>query len=250
MASTPEPQTEPQYGTVQWEGRTIRFVVSGRADARPVLFIHGAPGSIRSWSSYLTDPVLADAFHLIAYDRPGYGNSAAGGPVPALSDQMEAAFAVLDAAGASGPPLVLGHSYGGTVAARMAMADSASVREVLLLAPAIDPENERFFFFNRPLEWRALNWLLPGPMRTANREKVTHVAELTAMLPLWASISVPVTVIHGAQDPIVPVANGRFAAEAIRGGFVTYQELPDANHFLPWNRDDLVRGWLLERAGR
>ncbi len=250
MASIPESHAEPRYGTVQWEGRDIRYVVSGRPEARPVLFIHGAPGSISAWDDYLTDPVLTEAFFIIAYDRPGYGHSAEGGAVVAISEQMEAAFAVLDAAGANGPPLVVGHSYGGTVAARMAMADSDSLREVLLLAAAVDPENERIFFFNRPLEWRTLNWMLPRSMRTANREKVTHVAELTAMLPLWPAISVPVTVIHGAQDPIVRVANGRFAAQAIPEGVVSYQELPDANHFLPWTRSDLVRGWLLERAGR
>lgn len=250
MESTPESSAEPRYGTVQWEGREVRFATSGQPTAQPVLFVHGAPGSMSSWEDYLTDPVLTERFHLIAYDRPGYGHSSDGGPVTSISDQAEAAFAVLDAAGAAGAPLVVGHSYGGAIAARMAMADSGSLLAVLLLAAAVDPENERVFFFNRPLEWRALNWMLPGGMRTANREKVTHVAELTAMLPLWSAISVPVTVIHGAKDPIVPVANGRFAAEAIPRRFVSYRELPDANHFLPWNRQDLVRGWLQERVDR
>jgi pimeloyl-ACP methyl ester carboxylesterase len=60
------------------DGRRLSVATGGDADGKPVVVCHGTPGS-----GLLLEPWLEHAasagVHLIAYDRPGYGGSAAQG---------------------------------------------------------------------------------------------------------------------------------------------------------------------------
>ncbi len=80
--------------------------------------------------------------------------------------------------------MVMGHSYGGTIAVQMAIDYPEMVNGLVLVAAAFDPDHEVIFFFNHWLEWKGLNWIMPVSLRVSNAEKVVHVEELKKMLPL------------------------------------------------------------------
>lgn len=62
-----------------------------------------------------------------------------------------------------------------------------------------------------------------------------------------SQIRVPVLVMHGGRDGLVPVAHGRWLAEAIPGAELRVYE--DEGHVSPLaNRLDELYDWLLERA--
>jgi len=61
------------YRTVEVNGIEIFYREAGPADAPTILLLHGFPSSSRMWEPLLTR--LADAFHLVAPDYPGFGHS-------------------------------------------------------------------------------------------------------------------------------------------------------------------------------
>ena len=63
----------PVYRTVQIDGLSIFYREAGLKDAPTILLLHGLPSSSRMFEPLLTR--LADNYHLIAPDYPGFGHS-------------------------------------------------------------------------------------------------------------------------------------------------------------------------------
>src|SRR5262249_49943941 len=74
----PSSRRSISYHTVDIQGLKIFYREAGPADAPTVLLLHGFPSSSRMWEPLL--PLLADKYHLIAPDYPGFGNSSAPPP--------------------------------------------------------------------------------------------------------------------------------------------------------------------------
>ena len=113
------------------DGVPIHFQRMGRG--RPVCLIHGASGNLNDMTFRL-GPALAEGFEVIAFDRPGHGLSGvpSGGGV---SIQAQAALLRKAAAGLGVQnPIVVGHSYGGSVALAWAVDAPTTVAGLVLLA--------------------------------------------------------------------------------------------------------------------
>ena len=61
------------YRTVQVDGLSIFYREAGPKDAPTILLLHGLPSSSRMFQPLLTR--LADRYHLVAPDYPGFGHS-------------------------------------------------------------------------------------------------------------------------------------------------------------------------------
>jgi pimeloyl-ACP methyl ester carboxylesterase len=88
---------------------------------------------------------------------------------------------------------------------------------------------------------------LPTELDVSNQEILPLKGELEKMLPLWATIRVPVIVIQGEDDPLVPAGNASFAKRMLVNAPVTIQMIPRMNHFIPWSRPDLIRDAILHQ---
>ena len=75
----------PQHKTIEIEGLNIFYREAGSKDAPTILLLHGFPTSSHMFRNLI--PSLADAFHLIAPDYPGFGASS----MP-LIDEFEYSF--------------------------------------------------------------------------------------------------------------------------------------------------------------
>ena len=113
--------------------------------------IHGQPGSHKDF-----DPVVAElpGLHLISIDRPGFGWSK-GGWLP-YQEQIDVVHELLTALKLA-PAVLVGHSFGGTLALGVARRYPQDVASLILVAPGagglrsktMDVLQARFIRFSR-----------------------------------------------------------------------------------------------------
>ena len=106
---------------------------------RPVIMIHGASGNVRDFTFDLTDPI-ARRYRAIAMDRPGFGYSTRSDDPEAWRPSAQAAQlrAAAKAMGAE-KPILVGHSWGASVALAWALDAPEEVSGVVAASGAMMP---------------------------------------------------------------------------------------------------------------
>jgi len=119
-------------------GSPMHVVVTGAPDGPDLVLIHGSNGHTRDMSFSLAAK-LAPTYRIFMVDRPGLGYSAAidpkGDSLRAQAAQISAAATAMGAK----KPIVVGHSYGGSVALAWATYEPESLSALVLLAAASHP---------------------------------------------------------------------------------------------------------------
>ena len=258
-AGVPEGTGAPEVLTAGAGGRKISYAGDGR-DGNVVLLVHGYGGDRNSWL-FLQEP-LAAKYRVYALDLPGHGTSAkdvGDGSTGVLAD---AVVAVLDALGATRAHLV-GHSMGGAVALVVAARDPARIASLTLIAPSgFGPEINAGFlrgfagaqtrrelkplvgqlFADESLVTRQLVDDLLAYKRLDGVDEALHAlagalldgdAQRGDSAALVAAVggTVPVTVVWGAADRIIPAAQAEAVGGAIRhlidgAGHMPHMERP------------------------
>ena len=115
------------------------FVPAGTtADLPPVVFIHGASGNLRDQMHAFRNRLEGRA-DLLFLDRPGHGYAERGGPENAFPDGQAHAIARLMDRRGIGRAIIVGHSFGGAIAASFALEHPEKTAGLLFLAPATHP---------------------------------------------------------------------------------------------------------------
>ncbi len=106
---------------------------------RPVIMIHGASGNVRDFTFDLTDP-LSERYRVIAMDRPGFGYSTRSDETEAWRPAAQAAQ-LRSAAREMGAekPILVGHSWGASVALAWALDSPEDVSGVVAVSGAMMP---------------------------------------------------------------------------------------------------------------
>ena len=228
-----------------------------------VLLVHGVLDNLRSFASVMDR--LDSECRMLAYDRRGYGTSADADGVPADAERhIEDLLAVLDGR----PAVVVGHSFGGVIAAGAAarapelcralvlyesgMAwlpgwDDGPMREVLWAA---DPEDAglRLMFGERYL---TMNPEQRRRRRAQASSFVTEERSVRGDVPPYDVAALTMPVVYGFSDTfpamVVPdhladVLTQVDLVEVAGGGHNAHRDAPEAFA-------DLVRLALKRAAG-
>jgi len=234
------------------EGRKLRYVAVGNDSLPILLFIHGSPSSLSIFKEYYRDSLFLTRFKMYAIDRPGYGGSDFGTPEPSIQKQSEMIRPILDSLNkARKPIIIMGGSYGSSIACRLTMDHPDLVDGLILVAPCLAPGEEKIFGISPLIEHPFLNWGVPRIFKAANTEKLHHKAELTKMLPYWKNIRVPVMYMQGAKDMLVYTSNADFACrQLINAPFLDIQFFKGRPHFIPIAERPAIRKKILEMYER
>lgn len=227
-------------------GEALYARLKGGGAAVPAVLLHGFGGGIDDW--YDIQPDLARDRPVLAYDLPGHGRSL-GHPAAGNAGAMaKAILADLDRRGIARVHVV-GFSMGGAVACLMGMRMPEKVASLTLVAPGgFGPE------INEPLLTRFAAPANADELRAAMNDmaapgyafETKYVMALAALRRIegqparlqsicgmiardgrqgeipreaLAKLSMPVTVLWGTRDPVLPYSQSA--------------DLPPAFHFVP-----------------
>ncbi len=240
-AAAAEAAYPPTGRFVQVRGRAVHAVISGSGP--DVVLIHGANGSVRDFTFDLVRR-LEGRYRVTAFDRPGLGwsQSAGEGGISPL-DQADI---LRDAARQLGiaDPVVLGHSYGASVALAWALRDPQGTGALVLLGGATMPWPGRLDRWYRltssgpgrrviiPLVSAFASPIRPDGLRAVfepdpvpdgydahigmgmilrrgsletNAKQVNNLrAFLVTMSEDYPRLDLPVEIVHGTADTLVP----------------------------------------------
>jgi pimeloyl-ACP methyl ester carboxylesterase len=229
------------FKLINFEDFKIGAYVAGQHRKPKIIFVHGSPGNWSAYERQAQDSTFLSRSLIIAVDRLGYGASHQGHVERSLDKQAAAILKWMDYDDPTQPVILVGHSYGGPVVARMAMFQDPRIKSVIILAGAVDPELEFTHWYQYPADWPPMSWLLPDDIVVANREIRALKSELEKIMPDWPKIAARVTVIHGSKDDLVAPANSVFLREHLKHVNPKIFDVPDLDHIIPAHGQDLLR---------
>ncbi len=255
----------PAVPTAGDAGAELYWERSGAGE--PLLLIQGMSGTHLTWGEPFLSRLRPD-FDCVIFDNRGIGNSDEVGAPFTIADLAADALAVMDAAGLE-TAHVVGISMGGMTAQELALAHPERLRSLTLgctypggpgsslIAPEdAGPLLEAMGSANLDLMLEAMYAVNLSPTFRADE---SHFADFTAMakaLPArqrtvqlqvgavgghdtqarLAEITAPTLVIHGTEDKMIPVANGKLITSLISDAHL--EILEGVGHMFWWEQPD------------
>lgn len=167
----------PADGTfIDIDGNRIHYIEHGRADAPPMVLIHGLAGQIRNFARPLVEDLARD-HRLVIVDRPGSGWSRRA--PSASSDLWQQADTMAKFIRALGleSPVIVGHSLGGALALTIAAEHPGLASRLLLICPLTQDEIKvppvfKALEIRSPLVRRIVAHSIAVPLSVINQEKI------------------------------------------------------------------------------
>ncbi|GAA1561117.1 alpha/beta hydrolase [Kribbella hippodromi] len=256
-------------------GRTIAWDRRGQGPA--VVFCHGTPFSSRVWSAYAD--ALSNDFTVYLWDMPGYGESSKRVDDPVDFDAQGKVLAELLAYWELDHPRVIAHDYGGAVSLRATLFEGATYHSLRLVdTVAIPPAGSPFFRFvqDHPTTLDELPEYIHDAVLRAYIQNASHhglrTDQLDELVAPWLGaegqpafyrqiaqfderylreieanlhrLTIPVTVLWGAEDRWIPTATGRKLAGLIPSA--KFIEIPGSGHLMQYDAPVQLNQRLLD----
>lgn len=232
---------QPHHSFVEAAGYRTHVVSIGNPEGPVILFSHGSPGSWDAWVAFFQETALTQSAQLIAYDRPGFGETTPAEPALDLATQAAVLAPILDTLSASRQVIVVGHSFGGPVAVEIACRYPEKIDQVLILAGSVDPDLEAPLF-SIQYQLAAPGWrkLLPPALDVCNREILPLKNQLIDQKPCWAHMDIGVCVLQGMLDELVPAGNAAYVEAQYGHGLVGTTLIPEMGHLFVFTEPQRV----------
>ena len=274
IRSDSRPRAYPMQ-SVAVNGISLNYVSAGSGP--PVVLIHGNPGSHQDYTLSAFEK-LSRSYHVVAFDRPGHGYSERHDPrkttVEVQADIICAALRKLSIH----KPVLVGHSWGGSVVLAAAVAQESDLSGIVLLAPAAYPTVSVQWWSLLPLvpllgrfviktltpllgsvivkeslkdayhpndidgeyaRRSAEMWTRPDQIRAWAHDERTLRGSLEALSQKYSGIEIPTVIVTGSDDRLLdPKQHASLLQKTIRNSSLIV--LPETGHQLPQTRSDAV----------
>jgi len=256
------------------DGTRLHFVIKG--EGRPVVLIHGNPGSGQDWTRVFGP--LSALHRVIAFDRPGHGRSERPKHVDVTVEvQARLLHDALKQLHVE-RPIVVGHSWGGALALVYAINYPQEIAGVVLVAPAVYESQDvslvselpavpvigdavnfvltplfaatfvrselKKAFSPDPVPKNYLRsvlseWTRPKKIKAYSLDEVSLNDSLKRLSPRYPEITIPVSILAGDSDLIVPEKdNAERLHQALPKSRLIL--LPKTGHQIPFTRSQAV----------
>ena len=224
----------PEPEKVEVGGKPIQYLKLGEGEGTPLLLLHGYGGDINIW--VFNQEALAAERTVYALELPGHGGSTKDVGDGDLASLVDVVAGFMDAMGIEKAHL-FGHSMGGAVAGSFAIKHPERVQSLVLIASAGLGEEingdyiEGFIAANRRKEMKNILALLFANPDLVTRDLVNDVIAYKRLdgvdealrkladklfpngkqadVPDLSGVQVPMLVLWGREDQVVPVSHAQ-----------------------------------------
>jgi pimeloyl-ACP methyl ester carboxylesterase len=217
------------------QGFNTHYYESGQGE--PLIIIHGGTSGASPWKKNIA--VLSKKYHVYAPDLPGFGLSLSGlesYQIPQVADFVNAFSEAISLPEFS----LIGHSFGGGIAAHVALKYPLKVRKLVLVSSlCLGPEIAWWVRLMTSVPFyeimgksiiglfKGIRWLvnvfsdivIKQPLSTASFQIGSVISTFSqqtiVLLSQLPHIMVPTLVMWGENDPIVPPAHAYSAGNLI-----------------------------------
>lgn len=229
----------------------LQYAEAGEVGKPTVVFIHGTPGSWRSLGRMLTASELNQRARLISIDRPGWGGSPlqdkeTEGSFAAQVDLIEPLLRKLKAESGGKALILVGHSYGASIAPYIAYMHPELVDGLLMASGAIDPQLGKPRWYNRAASVWPISRIIDDRLVKANVEIWGVYAALKILEPWWQSVSIPMIYMQGEEDELVHPRNLDFAENFLPAANTKVVRIPNQGHLVHRQQTALIATLVLE----
>lgn len=197
------------------------------AERATVVYFHGNAGSLKGATAE-TAQLAAAGYGVLLVEYRGYGGNPGTPSENGLYQDGRAAMAFVAAQGITrARTIIVGHSLGTGTATEMARQFAPGA--LILLSPFTSlPDAAAFAMPFAPVDWLV-------------RDRFDNLAKVPAL-------TMPVLILHGTADPVVPFALGQRLAKA--GPTATFRAIPGAEHMISLDTDLQAAqiAWLREQG--
>ena len=275
-SDSPKRSSGPEQHVVTIEKLRVHYVESGTGS--DVVLIHGNAGDAADFEFGVMD-LLSQNYRVIAIDRPGHGDSdRPKGKEASVEYQARILHETLVKLGIKHPVLV-GHSWGGSLALCYALKYPDDVTGMVLLAPAAYPDdrehaltkvltktpvlsnvsiaigkalfghlflkqvlNDAFYPQNVPTSYFKLvakTWLGDKQLRAYLEDQLILNDCLRKMKDQYSDIKIPVVIVTGDNDKIVSSKDNAYRLQKEIPGSRLI-ELKNTGHEIPLTRPESI----------
>lgn len=195
-----------------------------------LLFLPGAGGSALFWQP-VADQLSAN-WRTRRVNWPGLGNEPPVASVRSMSDLVQLCLEEI-----SGPTCVIAQSMGGIVAARLALAEPALVRKLVLVCCSAGVDMQAF----GARDWR------PAYIEEYPSAETWILDPSAAPAIPFERIEIPTLLVWGESDPFSPVEVGRNLQQRIRSA--TLRVMPGGGHYIAQSHPDLLAKLIKDHVG-
>ncbi|MEQ8769816.1 MAG: alpha/beta hydrolase [Phycisphaerales bacterium] len=243
--------------TISLHHEEIRcWIIKGRAPAGPAVVVSPGWGDSRIGALVRLEPLLPLASRVVAVDPPGHGDTP--GACDLGAQQASILTAILDTVAPEGPVVLMGWSLGAGVSIEAAATHDDD-------PPNVAATRERIVGVIAEAPYRLVRTPAERVMRARGMPVALNLSPALALIGFtepvgprwrgfdrerWASrLACPVLVLHGTDDPVSPIEDGRAIAAAAPSGTIIETEGGGHNDLWTEHRErqiDAVRRFLTE----
>jgi 3-oxoadipate enol-lactonase len=240
----------------------IQMAYTDEGEGACLLLVHGFPLSRGVWSKQVE--AFKTSYRVIAPDLRGFGDSEATAGSSPMSRFAEDLYALMGHLGV-GPVILVGHSMGGYAALAFAKAYPGALRALALVGTKAAPDAPEVAESRRALadQVRAegasvvINAMAPKMLSDANSDKgmaaavkafmasskptgimgaLLGMAERPDARPWLEKLRVPVLIVAGLDDTLIPPSESQAMARAIHGAQLRL--IPKAGHLVAFEQPE------------
>lgn len=194
-----------------------------------IVVIPGTPSDVEFWGEAI---YRADSrAEIYAIERLGYNGSGPKRAVTSLKQHAEAIRPLVE--DYEGTVIVIGQSYGASVALTALQKYSGTIDKIYLVSPYVFPVIGRKAFWLNVIRYSPLRYI--GGAKTNNpvAEIVAHKRQSSSVLQIVKNTCTQVHIIHGQNDEIIEINQAHRLKELFPAcANATLEIVKDGDHFL------------------